>query len=192
MKNILKEKVKSYLLKNNIPTVNNTNKCVLSLILNGYRKAGWSAQGARNWTKKYFPDKPKNMHLYTYILLLEQEKICSTCNEIKSINEFNKSKSRLSGYNGKCKNCDSKYRKIEKNKYKQYNAKYKAALLNRVPKWANLQDIADFYSKCPEGYHVDHIIPLQGDKVSGLHILENLQYLTARENLSKGNKFEPL
>jgi hypothetical protein len=78
-----------------------------------------------------------------------------------------------------------------KNKDKQ-NAKSnmeKAAKLQRIPAWADLDAIREFYLNRPEGYHVDHIIPLRGKTVSGLHVLENLQYLPAKENMSKGNKF---
>lgn len=70
-------------------------------------------------------------------------------------------------------------------------AKYRANTKQRTPSWANLPNIVQFYKKCPEGYHVDHIVPLRGKNVSGLHVLENLQYLPAIENMRKNNAFIP-
>jgi hypothetical protein len=67
---------------------------------------------------------------------------------------------------------------------------HKKSIKQRTPSWANLQKIVEFYKNCPEGYQVDHIIPLRGKKVSGLHIVENLQYLTAKENRNKSNYYE--
>lgn len=51
-------------------------------------------------------------------------------------------------------------------------------------------EIADFMDKCPEGYHVDHIIPLNHPDVCGLHVPWNFQYLPANENVYKSNKFD--
>ncbi len=66
--------------------------------------------------------------------------------------------------------------------------KRRAIKLRAIPKWANLEKIKLIYKNCPKGYHVDHIIPLNNPIVSGFHVENNLQYLTARENVKKGNK----
>lgn len=78
----------------------------------------------------------------------------------------------------------------DKRKYQNfYSKKYKAQKLNRTPAWSDLTAIKKFYLECPDGYEVDHIIPLMGKNVCGLHVLDNLQYLKADLNRRKSNKF---
>lgn len=71
-------------------------------------------------------------------------------------------------------------------------AKRRAAKLNATPSWADLDAIAELYVKCPVGMEVDHIVPLQGKNVSGLHVLENLQYLSKKVNRQKSNLFKEI
>lgn len=71
-------------------------------------------------------------------------------------------------------------------------AKSRASKLQRTPFWSETKEIKQFYQNCPPGYEVDHILPLQGELVSGLHVLSNLQYLTSFENRSKNNHFNPM
>ena len=90
-----------------------------------------------------------------------------------------------------------KWKKENKGYVNYINSKRAAAKIKRTPKWANLFLIRKIYEECskliskygPNSYHVDHIIPLQGKKVSGFHVENNLQILKAKDNLSKGNKY---
>lgn len=134
---------------------------------------------------------PSGSNLLKYLLEQINYKVCSNCLRILSLNSFPENVGKLYS---QCKECKQKKSKLhyEQNKsdYFAKDANRRAQKLHATPKWAQLEQIKQFYKNKPEGYHVDHIIPLQSKLVCGLHVLENLQYLPATENLKKSNKFE--
>lgn len=89
------------------------------------------------------------------------------------------------------------YYKYNKDKFAKYGAKRRAMKLKATPIWLTEEQhkqIEEFYKKAQdmklltgEEHHVDHIIPLQGKTVCGLHVPWNLQVITAKENRSKRN-----
>lgn len=92
------------------------------------------------------------------------------------------------------------YRKANPEKDVESARRRQAAKLQRTPKWLTEDDIwamqeayhlANLRTKLfGFSWHVDHIIPLQGKLVSGLHTPYNLQVIPAKENLSKINRYE--
>lgn len=64
----------------------------------------------------------------------------------------------------------------------------RAHTLRATPAWADLNAIAAIYAARKPGEHTDHIVPLKGHNVCGLHVEYNLRNIPAVENLSKGNK----
>ena len=75
----------------------------------------------------------------------------------------------------------------------------KKRIKNATPKWLTKEQHAKIVAVYEESarltqetgvaHHVDHIVPVRGKVVSGLHVPWNLQILTADENYIKNNKF---
>ena len=92
------------------------------------------------------------------------------------------------------------YRQANKGKINFLCSMRKKVVKQRTPTWLSPFDrlkIKCYYSVAAmlarnnkEPWHVDHIIPLQGKLVSGLHVPNNLQFLRGVDNVRKKNKFE--
>ena len=96
----------------------------------------------------------------------------------------------------KVKKYYKEYKKLHRAKQTAHQAKRRAKQLQATPSWANLKDIERVYiaaSKISKStkieHHVDHIVPLQGENICGLHIFNNLCIIPAKMNLQKGNTF---
>jgi hypothetical protein len=98
----------------------------------------------------------------------------------------------------KVKEQQREYQQNNKGKVNASTAKRRAARLQATPKWVSkeqLLEIKGFYIEAARRteetgikHHVDHILPIQGENVTGLHVPWNLQILTAEENRKKSNK----
>jgi len=78
-----------------------------------------------------------------------------------------------------------------------YAAKRRGVKLRAIPPWADMKLIDDIYAEAAAiralgvNVHVDHIVPLQGRTVTGLHVHTNLRLLIASDNIAKSNRHWP-
>lgn len=142
-------------------------------------------QNCREW---YYSNKEYALKCRAEYIKNNREKI-SIAAKLYRENNIDKIKARTKKY--RQENSDKVNARISRRRYNQ---------MHRTPKWLAQNDfnlIAEFYTKARDlsistgiKHHVDHIVPLQGKEVSGLHVPWNLQILTAEENIKKSNTFK--
>lgn len=141
------------------------------------------------------------------------EKPCSHCGVVKPLSEFKKDASKFDGRRAECRECSSRKQAEKREARRQREAakralyragqrqrtkKYKVSKRAATPVWADMEKIASIYRIAAEltertgtPYHVDHIVPINGRLVCGLHCEANLQILEGSENARKRNAFDP-
>jgi hypothetical protein len=93
----------------------------------------------------------------------------------------------------------AKWNKSHKPVLAALQSKRRCAKIQRTPLWLSTEDHKTIVSVYEESssrtketgirHNVDHVVPLQGKLVCGLHVPWNLQVITASENSSKYNNF---
>ena len=91
-----------------------------------------------------------------------------------------------------------KWRQNNRDISNAYQARRRAAKKSALMPWIDVNVIKNFYTEARRltkltgvKHHVDHIYPLQSEYMCGLHVETNLQILTEKENILKGNRTWP-
>jgi len=132
---------------------------------------------------------------------------CKPCKSTMGKNLYRRERTRILNANKQWRDSNKdkvldrsqRYYKTNKPDFIARAAKRRSRKIKATPDWlteTHHREIQEFYwlaqdlkSITGESYHVDHIVPLKGKSVCGLHVPWNLQVLPADLNLSKGNKY---
>jgi hypothetical protein len=183
-------------------------KSKLAATVKGGNARRWAAKTPEQLQEIYV--KRKDYYYRTHEERLVERK--KSYDNLKSNHEWRTNRClKVTAYRLKHGRKPEKSNPIVKKKYKMsgkgrinsliHDAKRRCAELKRTPTWLTENDywmIEQTYELSALrtklfgfAWHVDHIIPLQGKYVSGLHVPTNLQVIPATENLRKANKHLP-
>ena len=161
-------------------------------------RAAERKQAKLNGEQHYFTGKPcKHGHISKRVTA---NGACMECDRIKNHRRYEYYKEWVSNNKDKIKKIAANYQKNNKDKVNSRTAIRRGKRLKATPEWLNktqkLQmektySIAAFFTKeSGEPYHVDHVVPLQGRNVCGLHVPWNLHVIKGSDNVRKGNKWK--
>lgn len=144
------------------------------------------------------------------------QKQCSRCQATKPLNDFLRRAAAHDGLTAACGSClrDAKktdyvlkdraktLARVKKNKQDRFerDPAYKRAFYlwgttkkrTKIPPWVSITDFVPICRKALKlgsEYEIDHIVPLKGEKVCGLHVPQNLRVVLRKTNQKKQNKF---
>lgn len=156
-----------------------------------------SAETYRAWVKAN-PDKVRAYRQKYRARTAEQQRIAARAYRAANLEKVRESNRRSRAANReKVRESNRKARAAHLDRHCATQALRRAAKLQRTPAWADLGKIRSIYTDARgmaallgEPWHVDHVIPLCGERVSGLHVHANLQLLPGRDNIEKSNRYE--
>ena len=194
------------------PEVKCCNKCDTAKPFNEFHKSKQHRDGyspvckvcKKAYNKKYYEEnKSQIMEQKRKYYSENQEAMLSQKKEYYNSNKdliLKKVKTYRKNNKQKISELKSKYQRENRHKTNRVGADKRARKRNATPSWLtavhkeemnNLYWLAqDLRAISGEDYHVDHIVPLAGKDVCGLHVPWNLQVLPSDINISKGNRYD--
>jgi hypothetical protein len=154
-------------------------------------------EAKENQLKHYFTGKVcKNKHL-TYRFTASGG--CLDCHKERVLKSYYSSGGKEKQKTEVIRQNKQRWRQRNKGVVNSWTAKRYTAKKQRTPIWISKEEIEriECYYKVAALYNkqglskwdVDHIIPLQGKTVSGLHVSKNLQVICKNKNIEKSNNW---
>lgn len=127
---------------------------------------------------------------------------CKVCKREAGSKYYQDNKEQVSAYRVTTneKERQKKWRQANQHVKNYHTAAYRAQEKLATPKWLSKEQLLEIRALYKEAkrlskdtgiqHHVDHIMPLNNENLSGLHVPWNLQILTARDNITKSNRVD--